>query len=200
MNIRCVYESPCDGRLCKRWAMRGTNFCFHHQPRPGAHAVHDGASLHPLARLTTPEDVFDVLRETLNAARQGRISPGQAYAVGYLAQTLLKVRNEVSFFHRQEALYRQIIPTLVDEEGAAEMESDLAMPLPVKIDESAATDAPPPPRNAAEAEARHREIVARMPPIPPEELAEIKRLSAEITARAKAAKPNGSRAGGTTGL
>lgn len=192
-NVRCSYESF-EGLLCKRWAMRGSHFCHAHQPNPKA--IWDGASLHPLARLASPEDVFDVLRETLNAARQGRIAPRQAYAVGYLAQILLKVYDRVSIQYRDEALTRQIIPTLADEETAAEAASALAMPLPVQIDESASTAAPPLPRNAAEAEAQIREISARIPPMPPELIAEINRANAELAARSQAVhgKPNGSAA------
>lgn len=37
--------------------------------------------------VATPADVFDVLRETLNAVRLGRIVPAQAYAVGYVANS-----------------------------------------------------------------------------------------------------------------
>jgi len=76
--------------------------------------------LHPLLRLTTPNDVFDVVRETLNAARLGRIRPSQVYAVGYMAQLWCRFYNLTTFFNREAGLYRQMNPDLVDEEEISE--------------------------------------------------------------------------------
>ena len=47
MNIRCRFE--CAGHICRRWAMRGSNFCYNHQPKPNR--ADQGEFLHPLARL-----------------------------------------------------------------------------------------------------------------------------------------------------
>lgn len=150
MNIRCSYEAPTTGMVCKRWAMRGSNFCYHHRPLP-ADRPHDGSMLHPLARLADPADIYDVLRETLNAARQGRLAPGQAYAVGYLAQVLLKVYDRVRIDQRDDGLARQIIPTLADEEAAADVERNYTMPLPVQAEDPSSTPAVTPPRPVAAA-------------------------------------------------
>ena len=177
MNVRCSYESF-EGQMCKRWAMRGSHFCYNHQPMQNPAAASDGASLHPLARLANPEDVFDVLRETLNAVRLGRIVPAQAYAVGFLAQLVLKVYDRVSQDHRTEALHRQLIPTLVDQETMIEVEAEMAEPLPVQLEEAApdaARRAPLQPRPPA---ARHS--------VSAEFMEQLKKLDAALRARSGA--------------
>lgn len=173
MSTRCTFETH-EGRLCKRWAVRGSHFCFNHLPARDTTKGYDGASLHPLARLSCPEDIFDVLRETLNAVRLGRIHPAQAYAVSHVAQVLLKVYERVRIERRDDALDRQIIPTLADEESCAETDSALALALPVEAEPIAAT-APPLLRGAVQVASR----------VSAEAVAEFNRLAALLVARAK---------------
>ena len=91
--------------------------------------------LHPLARLTTPEDVFDLVRETLNAARLGRIPPGQAYSVCSLVREWRRLYQDLSFRQRESALHRQILPDLLIEVQQSESErTDAPHPLPVSVD------------------------------------------------------------------
>jgi hypothetical protein len=172
MSTRCTFESF-DGRLCKRWADRGSLFCFNHHPARNTANGYDGATLHPLARLSDPDDIFDVLRETLNAVRLGRIPPAQAYAVAHLAQVLLKVYDRVRVEHRDAALDRQIIPTLADEESCADTETSLALSLPVEVDPA---DAPAlAPRGAVH--------VAQHPLLSPAAVAEFNRLATVLNER-----------------
>ncbi len=140
MNTKCLHRFT-DGTYCKRWAARGARFCAHHNPEPVHIRHHDGAELHPLARLTTPEDVFDLIRETLNAARLGRISPTQANSVVRLANLWFKSYFSLSVRQRETGLHRQMLPDLVETE--LQLESDRVeqeLPLPVRIDERAAVE------------------------------------------------------------
>ena len=130
-SSKCAFQST-DGDPCKRWANRGSRFCNNHQPSFPL-GFNQWKKVHPLAKLETPNDLFDVIRETLNATRQGRISPKQAYAVGYLAKVWLEVHRRAQEWLRDKALFQQMLPTLVDAESAAELDrQQQGMPLPVK--------------------------------------------------------------------
>jgi hypothetical protein len=96
MSVRCTFRLD-NGRFCRRWAHKGTLFCDHHTPAEPAPPpeLEDDANLSPLERLTTHDDVFDVVRETLNAIRLGRVSPGRAYATGYFIDLWLRVRERM---------------------------------------------------------------------------------------------------------
>ncbi|MGH9651002.1 MAG: hypothetical protein ACRD3I_11090 [Terriglobales bacterium] len=80
-----------DGRKCKQRGWLGGEFCFQHDP--------EAAELRKLAgrprkeRLTKGQEVEELLDETLEELRRGRMKPGQAYAVGYLAQLMLMARE-----------------------------------------------------------------------------------------------------------
>lgn len=134
MARKCLHRLS-SGSFCKRWAADGSMFCSHHVGST-AHLQHEEAMhLHPLARLTTPEDVFDLLRETLNAARLGRIPPGQAYAVGYLVSRWREMYQDLSIRQRESALHRQILPNLLVEECESESErTEAPHPLPISVD------------------------------------------------------------------
>ncbi|MCL4523364.1 MAG: hypothetical protein M1451_05560 [Acidobacteria bacterium] len=94
MSQRCAHKHS-GGSYCKRWATGGSPFCYRHQPPPEKPVEEDDANLSPLDRLTTHDDVFDVVRETLNAIRLGRVSPGRAYATGYFIDLWLRVRERM---------------------------------------------------------------------------------------------------------
>lgn len=138
MSVALCAHRYGDGTFCKRRAKDDSRFCGHHQPykaTPNSPEHHD--DIHPLMRLTEPKDVFDVVRETLNAVRQGRISPGQAYAVGYMVQIWLRVSRQVGYYERQSVVESQYLPQVLEaEERLAERPAPI--PLPVKIDQEAA--------------------------------------------------------------
>ncbi|MBI1737728.1 MAG: hypothetical protein HYR58_00585, partial [Acidobacteria bacterium] len=93
MSQRCAHKHP-GGSYCKRWASTGSPFCYRHQPPPEKPAeLEDDANLSPLDRLNTHDDLFDVVRESLNAIRLGRLSPGRAYATGYFIDLWMRVRE-----------------------------------------------------------------------------------------------------------
>ncbi len=90
------YGAPClhvmlDGKRCKQRGWLGGEFCFQHDP--------EAAELRKLAgrpskkRLTKGEEVEELLDETMEELRAGRMKPGQAYATGYLAQLMLMARE-----------------------------------------------------------------------------------------------------------
>lgn len=168
-NTRCFFRY--DDTYCKRWAQRGSRFCYNHQPQGeggigygqgSGHSAEGWPQLHPHARLATPSDVFDLVRETLNATRLGTVTPGQAAAVSSLAALWLKLYEKLQAEERVYALSSQIIPTLVDAESAAHLErlqrhtaeNNRAMALAAELDQivrfgppdespGPATEAPP---------------------------------------------------------
>jgi hypothetical protein len=134
MPVKCHHRFR-SGSFCHRTASPGTPFCGYHQGSRATIASVEGAELHPLARLTTPEDVWDLLRETLNAARLGRISAAQARAVHHLAREWRAYYALLSERQREKALHRQILPTLMLEESRSDAElAEAPHPLPVSAD------------------------------------------------------------------
>ena len=96
MPEHCTFRAE-NGKFCRRWPVKGTRFCFNHTPAvpaPQPESEAD-ANLSPLDRLTTHDDLFDVVRESLNAIRTGRLSPGRAYATGYFIALWLRVRDRM---------------------------------------------------------------------------------------------------------
>lgn len=136
MSNKCSFRLA-DGRFCKRWALRGQGFCVVHQPDPPKdqhgcserYPEHD-VSVPPLARLATPRDLFDVVRESINAVRLGRMSPGQAYAISALVSAWIHARKEVGYSDSRRVLRSQMLPALSEEERVAEDELE-SSPAPV---------------------------------------------------------------------
>ena len=138
MADKCMHRLH-DGSFCKRWAAHDSRFCSHHQGSTAHLEYAEAPELHPLARLTTPEDIFDLLRETLNATRLGRMAPAQAYAIGYLVSQWRKSYQELGQRQRETAMYRQILPDLMLTEEQLEAErAEAPHPLPVSVDGPAA--------------------------------------------------------------
>ncbi len=118
----CAHRHP-DGSFCKRWASKDSRFCYRHQPKQWQDPKkHD--AVHPLARLTTVADVFNVVRETLNAVRLGQISPGQAYATGYMVDRWLQVYDRMNWQDREKALESQMLPEALEEVAQTQRERE----------------------------------------------------------------------------
>ena len=143
----CAHRFP-DGTFCKRRALAESRFCGYHRPEavrvkfPRLHPpdFEEHADVHPLARLTDMRDAFNVVRETLNAARQGRIPPGQVYAVACMLDRWLKFHDRMQYEERQQALDSQYVAKVVEAEQEMAAEREAAPPLPVKIDQKAAVE------------------------------------------------------------
>jgi hypothetical protein len=95
MSVRCTFRLD-SGKFCRRWARKGSPVCAHHTPAsPPAESGDFEENLSPLDRLNTHDDLFDVVRESLNAIRLGRLSPGRAYATGYFIDLWMRVRERM---------------------------------------------------------------------------------------------------------
>ena len=116
MNFKCYHRYPA-GHFCRRWAEDSKRFCAAHahlHPAPSEGQKPDIS--HPLSNLWEPPDLFDVVREAINATRLGHITPGQAYAIGYLADVWMRVHRKVSTWRGDRSLYRQMLTgVLVDQ-------------------------------------------------------------------------------------
>jgi hypothetical protein len=127
MPQRCAHERAL-GKFCARWPSPGSRFCYLHRAAHGS-ASEPGQAL---ARLATPADLFDVIREALHAVRFGRIQPGQAYAVAYLAQIWLRLYRQLACDDRQAALQGDLLADLVahDADSLAAAAATLVDPVP----------------------------------------------------------------------
>lgn len=76
---RCRHVFP-DGRRCRAARMKGKQWCFFHDP---ADRWPESAPA-----LISVSELRAVLARTLHDLRQKRVSPGEAYAIGYLVQLL----------------------------------------------------------------------------------------------------------------
>ncbi|MBI3664076.1 MAG: hypothetical protein HY234_13625 [Acidobacteria bacterium] len=95
MSVRCTFRLD-NGKFCHRWARKGAPFCSHHTPAsPPAESGDSEENLSPLDRLNTHDDLFDVVRESLNAIRLGRLSPGRAYATGYFIDLWMRIKERM---------------------------------------------------------------------------------------------------------
>jgi len=119
----CAHRHP-DGSFCKRWASKDSRLCYRHQPKDEYADENKHDAVHPLARLATLADIFDVVRETLNAVRLGQISPGQAYATGYMVDHWLRIYDKMTFHEREKALESQMLPEALEEVVQAQRERE----------------------------------------------------------------------------
>lgn len=123
---RCAHEHA-PGKFCARWPSPGSRFCYLHRAAHGS-AAEPGEAL---ARLASPADLFDVIRESLHAVRFGRIQPGQAYAVAYLAQMWLRVYRQLACDDRSAALEGAVANLLThDAESLAAAAASPVDPIP----------------------------------------------------------------------
>ncbi len=101
MAHRCTYRKD-DGTRCRANAMRGSDYCFTHDPakaderraarqaggRVGkAQVLPSGTPDVPLGSVA---DLLALLGETINQVRRGDLDPKVANTVGYLSGTLLR--------------------------------------------------------------------------------------------------------------
>lgn len=89
---RCEYVRE-EGKRCKQKAWRGKKLCYQHDPEMGELRRKAGRPRNPV-RLKTAREVQELLARTLEELQAGEIGPGEAYAVGYLAQLGLTAQGE----------------------------------------------------------------------------------------------------------
>ncbi|MFQ5664556.1 MAG: hypothetical protein ACE5HL_12085 [Terriglobia bacterium] len=111
---RCVYVFP-EGRRCKQRRWRGKEWCFQHDPEAGELRRYAGRPAKGM-RMTSAREVHELLVRTLEELRGQRISPGQAYAAGYLAQLVLRnlgaVKEELEEAELNEGGYGGLLKLL----------------------------------------------------------------------------------------
>lgn len=122
MALKCLFRYD-DGSYCKRWAQKESRFCYNHQPQglDGPYG-NDWPVLHPFVRLAELTDLFDLVRETLNALRMGTMPPAQGAAIISGCNFWLKLYEKIEVGDRLSALRNQVLPTLVDAESALHAE------------------------------------------------------------------------------
>src|SRR6185369_5083233 len=105
---RCCYER--EEGLCRANAQTGSPFCFFHDPsleKERAQARHVGgvsrsrrvvlpADL-PAKRLQTATEVVELLGETINQIRRGKLDLRVSNAIGYLSSILLSAIEKGSY-------------------------------------------------------------------------------------------------------
>jgi hypothetical protein len=88
----CLHVTP-DGKRCKQRGWMGGEYCFQHDPETAELRRLAGRPKKKLITVTKGQQVEALLDETMDELRAGRMKPGQAYAVGYLAQLMLMARQ-----------------------------------------------------------------------------------------------------------
>ena len=99
---RCQREAGTE-KQCRAARMFGSKFCFFHDPVIRGHRLELLELEHvPLGR---SREVHQLLARSVEAVEQKRLNPQQAYAIGWLAQLLLKslegVEKERSYHHSE---------------------------------------------------------------------------------------------------
>lgn len=107
---RCTHIFA-EGRRCKQRRWQGKELCFQHDPEAAELRKNAGRQASALKMLTATE-VHDLLTRTLEELRAKRVTPGEAYATGYLAQLLLgnleAVGEEYDWVRTQWDRYQEI--------------------------------------------------------------------------------------------
>lgn len=128
---RCT-QTLADGRRCRQKSWRRKSVCYQHDPaaaklrkKAGRHAYGNVLAGQPRkpARLMTVAAVQELLAGTLEELREKRITPGEAYAAGYLAQLALAALGAA---RRESKLDVKHFWEVVDLRAAFEKAAELA--------------------------------------------------------------------------
>jgi hypothetical protein len=98
---RCQYKTG-SGKRCKAARLHDSEFCFFHDPI-AQEGSWDLTRLEHLP-LGKPSTIHQLLAETVEAVRQEKLNPQQAYAVGWLVQLMMQ---NLSGIAREAAGYEQ---------------------------------------------------------------------------------------------
>ena len=111
----------CKKRGCKGWPVKGSTFCFAHDPgsqlkRTKARQRGGKTSSAPLVldeefSLQTIPDVKDMLQRVTNASLNGEIDLNRARTAGYLASLIITCLKDYDLEKRMEALEAKIEET-----------------------------------------------------------------------------------------
>lgn len=114
---RCAYVSP-KGVGCLAYAVKGSTYCFFHDPSPEAAAKrkrslakankksssHDGLETWTPRPITTMQELKDALSELFNAGMSGEITTARLSALASVANALGKVIEQSDLEKRIEVL------------------------------------------------------------------------------------------------
>jgi hypothetical protein len=101
----CKAKKP-DGKSCKLAALPGSEFCFFHDPEKAGErraAQSLGGSRNrmktlaadaPDVKLGDSQAVINLIEETVNDVRKGKLDPRVANSIGYLINVLIKARDQ----------------------------------------------------------------------------------------------------------
>ena len=90
---RLIYRTQCkhfypNGRRCRNRCWAGKGFCFQHDPEAAELRAKAQKPNGPV-RLMTVVEIQALLSRTMGELQEGRITPREVYATGYLAQLAL---------------------------------------------------------------------------------------------------------------
>jgi hypothetical protein len=126
-----------DGSACRRWASKASRFCYKHNPEY-LMAKKQSNELPPEIRLACVEDLIGVVRQTLTAVRLGYMTPGQAYAVGYMVELRLKLEHESDADQGKKALRRNMVRTMLHDEDDPDTAGRADAPGPTAVKDPSA--------------------------------------------------------------
>ena len=105
-----------DGKQCRARKVRGSGYCFFHDPAKTAERTaaqkaggRNGRAVVlpldvPVRHLKTAADVVDLLSETVNHVRTGQMDPKIGNCIGYLSGIILKAAAQGDMEERLAAL------------------------------------------------------------------------------------------------
>jgi hypothetical protein len=119
--MQCTSKKE-NGEPCKAHAMKGSEFCFLHNPKVPEEEKREMQSkggsvgkitvetpLPPLP-IATPRDVMNLLADTINRTRSNEVPPQIANTVGYLSGVFLKAFETSELKDKIDALERILLP------------------------------------------------------------------------------------------
>ncbi len=116
---KCSFIKP-DNEQCNAWAMTDYSFCFTHNPDTQMErevANQRGGQANkitvmqplPALELDKPNDVVEMLKDTVNQVRAGTMDLKVANTMGYLAGHLIKAMEVAKIESRVETIERVLI-------------------------------------------------------------------------------------------
>ena len=129
---RCQYKTR-SGKRCKAARLHDSEFCFFHDPI-AQEGSWDLTRLEHL-QLGKPSTIHQLLAETVEAVRQEKLNPQQAYAVGWLVQLMMQnltgIEREAAGYERRSygriwaGKVREVLYGGTEEDAEKEKEAEL---------------------------------------------------------------------------
>jgi len=116
--MKCTFIKE-DGSQCQAIAIKESSYCFSHNPDTqeekhlavvqGGMARKSSEVNFPAVELKTPQQVVNLLAETINQVRGGLVPPQIANTVGFLAGHMLKAMEVANLDQRLELVESVLI-------------------------------------------------------------------------------------------